>query len=69
MVTLGLMAAGFVLGAFMVWLNEAKVRRERRRQRREIRELQKELKNAGENNGIKPPPSEFFPALPKRLKN
>ena len=67
-VGLGLMAAGFILGSFMVWLNAAEIRRIRRRQMRQIRKLEKELAASGSNPASAPPPSDFFPALPVSRK-
>jgi len=37
------LAFGFICGGFVVWVNGAKVRRERRKQRREIKMLEKEV--------------------------
>lgn len=68
LIALGLMGFGFVMGGIFVWLNEGKTRRERRKQRKEIKALQKELSAAGIEAGKHTPPTDFFPALPKRTK-
>ena len=66
LVALLFMAAGFVLGAVVTWLNGSKTRKLKRQQRKTIRALEKEL---GERSKDKEepaaPPSDFFPALPK----
>jgi len=41
-------AFGFVLGAFMVWLNSSDLRRERRRQKRLIHKLEHDLRKDDE---------------------
>lgn len=68
LIALGLMGFGFLVGGFLVWVNEGKARKERRRQRKEIRTLQKELGVVNENKQSQAPPSDFFPALPKSFK-
>lgn len=68
LLVLALMAVGFTLGGTMVWLNEGKNRKERRKQRREIKNLQKELNTANDSQETKRSSSDFFPALPKRIK-
>lgn len=45
-IILGVAALGFVIGAFTVWLNDGKLRREKRHQKRQIKTLEAELKKA-----------------------
>ena len=67
MVGLALMAAGFVLGSLMTWMNTGKIRQEKRRQKKQIKILEKALEAVNENTK-EDLPSDFFPALPKRKK-
>ena len=68
LISLGLAASGFILGALFVWFNGGKKRSQSRAQRRLIKSLEKRLENA--DNAQKPadeaPASELFPALTKR---
>lgn len=68
LIALGLMAIGFVIGGVFVWMNGASGRRVRRQQRKTIKGLEKELQNIDKDDvsATSSPPSEFFPALPKR---
>jgi uncharacterized integral membrane protein len=45
-IILGFAALGFLIGAFTVWLNDGKLRREKRQQKRQIKTLEAELKKA-----------------------
>ncbi len=65
---LGLLAFGFLLGSFTVWINSASVRQTRRKQSKHIKTLEKELDAVNENGKVKQPSSDFFPALPKKAK-
>ncbi len=65
---LGLIAFGFLLGAFTVWLNSASIRRSKRKQSKHIKTLEKALDAVNENGKAHSPPSDFFPALPKNAK-
>lgn len=67
-VGLGLMATGFIIGAALVWLNGADIRRTRRKQTRQIRKLEKELAETAKTDIAITPPSDFFPALPVSRK-
>ncbi len=40
---LGAMAAGFIIGGFIVWLNSSPIRSERRKQKKEIKALKAEI--------------------------
>ncbi len=66
-IALALMAAGFLLGSLITWLNMGSVRREKRRQKRQIKILEKQLGAVNENTS-EDASSDFFPALPKRRK-
>ena len=68
LIALTFMATGFVLGALFSWMGESKVRRERRMQRREIKKLEKALEASNENHSATPP-TDFFPALIKKIKH
>lgn len=65
LIALMFMAGGFVLGAVTVWISHDPLHRAERRQRKTIKNLEKELKDVqgGPESG---PPSEFFPALPRK---
>ena len=66
MVTLLFMAAGFVLGVFILWINTSKTRKTKREQMKAIKALEKELETLKDTETeANDPPSEFFPALPK----
>lgn len=67
-VGLGLMAAGFIIGSGMVWLNGSNMRRTRRKQMRQIKKLEKELAASVSGEPATAPPSDFFPALPASRK-
>lgn len=61
------MLLGFLLGGFMVWLNAATTRRDKRKQKKQIKTLEKEVTNLQSVEPTnKTPPSDFFPALPKK---
>lgn len=67
LITLLFLGLGFVLGAFMVWVNGGSVRKSRRHQKKQIKALEKELegiKSAPKQN-TDAPAQELFPALPK----
>lgn len=66
LICLGFMAAGFFLGALMVWMYGAGIRREKRKQKKQIKNLEKALDAVNENTGHQGPSSDFFPALPKK---
>ena len=67
---LGFLSAGFLIGAFTVWFNSGRIRRQTRLQRKTIRHLEKELEGANQNRPVKDePPADFFPALIKNKSN
>jgi uncharacterized integral membrane protein len=68
LVTLGLFAFGFIIGGTVVWLNTAPGQfKVRRQQRKKIKALEKELASGKpETPRSAPPPTDFFPALPRR---
>ncbi|MDH5723448.1 MAG: lipopolysaccharide assembly protein LapA domain-containing protein [Alphaproteobacteria bacterium] len=70
-VMLGSLALGFVFGAFIVWLNDGKIRRERRKARKEIKILEKTVSELNENRFVVPPTREVketkAPALASRF--
>lgn len=71
LIVLGMFAFGFMIGGIVVWLNMAPERRTRRQQNKKIKALEKELKAAHDHHDPAPakPPSDFFPALPKRISS
>lgn len=60
-------AAGFVLGVLVVWMNTDPLHLEKRRQRKHIKDLEKQLETLHEKGG-KEAPADFFPALPAKMK-
>ncbi len=70
LVSLGLMALGFILGGGFVWFSMGKLRKTRREQKKLIKSLEKDLKAVNENGaGHITPASEFFPALTHKTRN
>lgn len=65
-VGLGFMALGFLIGAFIVWLNQIPLFYLRHKQKKKIRSLEKELENVQDHVKSGMPPSDLFPALPKK---
>ncbi len=66
LIALIFLASGFILGAVVVWMNSAGVRKVKRQQRKTIKALEKELGTLQTKSSNDPKPdSEFFPALPK----
>lgn len=51
LVGLVLMGAGFLVGAFTVWINTDPLRLDKRRQRKKIKNLEKELETLHEGGG------------------
>lgn len=68
-VVLGALAAGFILGALMVWLNASSVRSEKRRQKKEIKILQQQVGALKETRFSAPPAQELFPAITAQGKS
>lgn len=69
LVALTALAAGFIFGGAVVWINSAPLRREKRRQNKELRTLEKEigvLKK--EQADVAPPVSDLFPVLSFKSK-
>jgi uncharacterized integral membrane protein len=67
LITLGLFALGFIIGAAVVWLNTAPGQfKTRRQQSKKIKTLEKELASVKPESPPKAPPTDFFPALPRR---
>jgi len=70
-IMLGALALGFVFGAFIVWLNDGKIRRERRRAKKEVKTLEKTVHELKENRFVTPPTHEVkeskAPALAARF--
>lgn len=65
LVGLAALAAGFIFGGAVVWINSAPLRREKRRQGKEIRILEKEIGTLKkEKSGESPPAADMFPILP-----
>lgn len=61
---LGMMAAGFVMGGVVVWINAQPLRSERRAQKKRIHDLEMALEAANENRSfetVSPPP--LLPSL------
>ncbi len=73
MITLPIMALGFICGGFLVWLNSSPVRRIKRKQSKKIKTLEKEIAHFNKEEKNQSPPSDFFPTLPnknqKRIKS
>jgi uncharacterized integral membrane protein len=70
LISLGLMAIGFILGGAFVWFTMGTLRKTKREQKKLIKSLEKDLKAVNENGAshIKPS-SEFFPALTHKTRN
>lgn len=72
LVVLGFMAAGFVLGGFVVWLNMGRLRSERRQQKKEIKTLKRQASAAEARTVSAPgavavaPAQEVLPVLSAR---
>ena len=65
LITLIFLAAGFVFGGLLVWMNSAPTRKVKRQQRKTIKTLEKEISTLQTKSSNDPAPdSEFFPALP-----
>ncbi len=60
-------AAGFIAGGLMVWINTGGVRKDRRKKKKEIKILEKEVDALKDDKfAPKPPASDMFPALPSQ---
>ncbi len=70
LITLSMMAIGFILGALIVWFSTIGIRYTSHKQKRAIKDLENQLKTS-DNTIVKPrsPLGDFFPALPRRNKN
>ncbi len=66
MVGLAFGAAGFFVGALMVWLSSLKWFGQARTQKRTIRTLEKQMNAPPKSALTSTPSNDFFPALPKR---
>ena len=66
-IALGFLAAGFILGAIIVWVSGGAARRTGRKQRKTIKALEKDLAKLEHKamNTNAPPAAELFPALPE----
>lgn len=59
------LAAGFVVGGVVVWLNTAQIRREKRQQRKAIRLLEREVQDLKEDRfAASPPAQDLFSSVP-----
>lgn len=65
-VILGALITGFLIGGCAVWINHLGLRRTKRKQNKQIKTLEKELRVSTQDTPSDIPPSDFFPALPKR---
>jgi uncharacterized integral membrane protein len=65
-VALGFVVYGFLIGAFIVWINGAEIRKTRRQQRKTIKTLEKELAQDHKSAVKEEPLTDFFPALLKK---
>jgi len=68
-IILGSLIVGFLLGACALWINRAYLRKEKRQQKKQIKTLEKELSKSSANTNTQKPPSDFFPALPKKIES
>lgn len=70
-IMLSALALGFVFGAFIVWLNDGKIRHDRRKAKKEIKVLEKTVHELKENRFVIPPTQEVkeskAPALASRF--
>lgn len=65
MVFLPALAAGFLIGGVVMWLNTAGLRREKRQQKKAIRLLTKEVEGLKEDRFTSSPPAqEIFSSVP-----
>lgn len=55
-IILGSMAAGFIFGGAIVWLNAGKLRKEKRKQKKNIKMLEKEVERLKEDKYATQPP-------------